>query len=339
MADKAKETALVQFEQEAQDITEVEKRLTTATKDLLKQTVAKGATDTELAYFIHIAESRGLNPFARQIYFIKRRTKDKDGNWQSAPTIQTGIDGFRLIASRTNKYAPSPKPAQFEYRNGKLFRATVYGMKLLADKLVEFSATAKFSEYDAHNSMWQKMPETMLEKVAEAKLLRKGFPEELSGLYTADEMQQADVKVSGVVQEYPPEKESPEVSATDIPGDTEAGSMPESDNPMLNKCWIHDEVWTINKFGKRCHKSADGKWCNFNDVIKPMTKDVVEKALQTDATGFTTWLKDNYDGKTWSKFSEVEQLEILDVLAGKVRDGEKPEEKGIKDLGEEQTDA
>jgi hypothetical protein len=78
--------------------------------DLLKRTVAAGATDDELALFIHQAKKTGLDPLARQIYFVKRQGKG---------TIQTGIDGYRLVAERTGKYAGNDDPVFIEQDGAK----------------------------------------------------------------------------------------------------------------------------------------------------------------------------------------------------------------------------
>jgi hypothetical protein len=73
-------------------------------------------------------------------------------------------------------------------------KATVTVKKVVQGVICDFTATAKWSEYypgDRQGMMWQKMPENMLGKCAEAKALRKAFPAVMGGLYVAEEMQQA----------------------------------------------------------------------------------------------------------------------------------------------------
>jgi phage recombination protein Bet len=143
-----------------------------------------GCSDDELALFLYTCKRTGLDPLARQIYAIKRSNK---------MTIQTGIDGYRLIADRTGKLA-GISDYVFDSEEGKFPpKATVTVKKLLPDgQIAEFTATARWGEYNAGTSTWQKMPFLMLGKCAEALALRKAFPADLSGVYTAEEMAQAD---------------------------------------------------------------------------------------------------------------------------------------------------
>ena len=159
--------------------------LTREQVDLVKRTVAKGASDDELALFVHVANKAGLDPFARQVYAIKRG---------GAMTIQTGIDGFRLIAARTGLHAGTDEAVFEEDENGRPIKASVTVWKMVGGQRVPFAASARMSEYNAGQGLWTKMPFAMLSKCAEALALRKAFPADLSGLYTAEEMDQADAR-------------------------------------------------------------------------------------------------------------------------------------------------
>ena len=163
--------------------------------ELIKRTVAKGVTDDEFQLFLHAAKRMGLDPLAKQIHAVKRYS-GADG--REVMSIQTGIDGYRLIADRTGNYAPG-KANSYEYDgNGKVISATAYAMKFVRGAWMETSATAHMSEYaqtkkdGSYNAMWASKPHIMLGKCAEALALRRAFPAELSGVYTDDEMAQAD---------------------------------------------------------------------------------------------------------------------------------------------------
>ena len=154
---------------------------------LIKDTVCKGATDAELEMFLHICKHTGLDPFMRQIYSIPRGGQR---------TTQTSIDGFRLIAERTGRYSPG-RESTFVYNEQNIIvSATSYVRKMTSDGTWhDVGATAYMSEFRGSTPFWTKMPHVMLAKVAEAVALRKAFPADLSGIYTSEEMDQAEVQV------------------------------------------------------------------------------------------------------------------------------------------------
>src|ERR1051325_6605851 len=151
---------------------------------LIKDTVAKETTDDELMLFMMTAKRTGLDPFARQIYCIKRNDRMLG---RKVASIQTSIDGYRLIADRTNKYAPGQEPIYRYTDDGHLISATSYVKKLAGGTWHEVAATAYYDEYAQETPLWKRMPRNMLAKCAEALALRRAFPAELSGLYTSDE--------------------------------------------------------------------------------------------------------------------------------------------------------
>lgn len=155
----------------------------------------------ELEVFFHHSKRCGLDPFLKQIYLIERyNSRLKRQVW----TPQTSIDGLRLIADRTGKYVGSESSTH--YVGGKLISATVTVRKVVSGLVGEFTATARFSEYvqkyrdGGITEMWASKGETMLTKCAEAKALRMAFPQDMFGVYTEEEMMQAD-NVAPVVAE------------------------------------------------------------------------------------------------------------------------------------------
>lgn len=161
--------------------------------DLIQNQIAKGCSQHEISLFAQVCQKTGLDPFTRQIYAISRGGK---------MTIQVGIDGLRAVAASSGEYNGSqtywcgndsnwvsvwlksspPAAAKTEVYRGNSPRP--------------FVGVCRFDDYNTNQNLWLKMPSVMIGKCSESQALRKAFPQQLSGLYSTEEMGQADARNS-----------------------------------------------------------------------------------------------------------------------------------------------
>ena len=187
------ETKIIKQEKETIKITESQVAL-------IRNTVAKGATDDELQLFFFECKRRNVHPLDRLIYFVKR-----GGDDDTRVAFQCGIDFMRSQAEMSGEYRGQddvvfgpivplknhPNISIPEYAT-----ACVKRQDPKTEEIIKITATAYWDEFypgEKLGFMWRKMPRLMLGKTAEAQALRKGFPRQIGGLYGFEEMEQANI--------------------------------------------------------------------------------------------------------------------------------------------------
>lgn len=167
------------------DVTEKPVVITGEQTDLIRRTIAADATDAELALFFYDCQRRGVHPLDKLIHFTKRKGKY---------TPVTSIDFFRARAAQTREHMGTDDVCFTGTPGDADFAATVTVYRRVQGEKCAFIATARLAEYmpePPNDFMWRKMPHGQLGKCAEALALRKGFPQELEGLHTVDELDRA----------------------------------------------------------------------------------------------------------------------------------------------------
>ena len=172
---------------------------------LVAMGVSEKATRAELAVFFHQCRNTQLDPFLKQIYLIHRRAKEGD-RWVDKPTIQTGIDGFRVIRDRI----ADKKGLRVEYEDTIWYDSDRNAYDVWVDdeppaacKVVvlvdgrRFPSVLRFNEYcqfgreddngnKPRTGRWRDGFAHQIEKCCEADALRKAFPNDMAGLILED---------------------------------------------------------------------------------------------------------------------------------------------------------
>lgn len=286
--------------------------------DLIKRTICAGATDDELQLFLHVAKRTGLDPMARQIHMVKRWNQ-KAG--REVASIQTGIDGYRLIADRTGKLA-GISDAEFDTESADHpGKATVTVKKLIDGAPWDFTASARWEEYvqlgkeKQPSGLWAKMPYLMLGKCAESLALRKAFPADLSGIYTTEEMGEADNpepqgKVQQFLQQNPPAKKGPDVQRK---SDKPAVANPAKLDPVIcSECRVKDGHASGCPYHPDNHQAASPQ--QQGDAYEGPTP-AQDEAAQKKAEGEKKWRE--FAGHDPKKHISWQQGKLLFVVQKK----------------------
>lgn len=168
--------------------------------EIIKKTCAPKTNNDEFNYFISVAQSLGLNPLRRQI--LANVYSANDPNKRNVVII-VEIGGLRAIAARSGAYRPDTDDPEYVYREELRGPNNPHGIEKCSvsafkqDSRGEWhrvKGTVYWDEFVQTNKdyktggikladAWKRMGRHMIAKCAEAHALRKGWPEETSGLY------------------------------------------------------------------------------------------------------------------------------------------------------------
>lgn len=202
-------------------------------------------SDQEVAMFIELCKTQGLNPFIKDAYLVKY------GN--SPASIITSKDAFAKRAAENPAYKGFAagviveKDGELIHRKGAL---SLEGETLVggwAEVYVEgyqvpVYVEADFTAFNTNKANWGKMPALMIRKVALVQAWREAFPESFQGLYSEEEMGKAGDTVSEF--EKSPVPDPVLVMASDeLVKKVNAGAKALG----MDKDWLAGEL--LNKFG------------------------------------------------------------------------------------------
>lgn len=242
------------------------------TAEEVKRQLCPNISDQELAYVMGLCQAQKLNPFVKDVYIVKYDAK-------SPASIITSKDVFFKRANANPKYEGFEagvtvlnKKGEIVQRQGEaVYKAageTLIGgwCRVYVKGRKPVYAEVSLDEYSTGKSSWNKMPGTMICKVAKVHAMREAFPDDFQGLYIAEEMGDSGERVIAV----------DEVPNTDgeIVGITNKGNVVDviefEEVPSDEE--IDELLADISKFASLCDKSV-------NEVVDALRSSTALKGL------------------------------------------------------------
>ncbi len=149
----------------------------------IQKYICPNATEQEFFTFCQIVKARKLNPFLKEVHFVKYGNSPgqivvgKDAIIKRAKKIE-GYRGFKA-----GWFGEAGERLEFPIGDIKGAWCEVYSI----DNEPLF-VSVLMSEYCSNQATWKAKPATMIRKVAVVQAHREFSPEETSGLYDADEL-------------------------------------------------------------------------------------------------------------------------------------------------------
>lgn len=243
---------------------------------ILRGTIAQGATNEELNFFLQVCKRTNLDPFRKEIHFTKVWSSQEG---RKVLVTIVGIDGFRGMAETTGEYIGQRGPwwcgEDGVWKEVWLGKDAPHAAKIqiLRRGFPEpITAVATFASYCQRDKdkrpkgLWATMADNQLAKCAEAQGFRRAFPRKFSGLYIPEEMDQAN-------NDVPPEVIQQEMATLVL-------TAPESKVPDDIAQKIRDAAHKVNVEQATANRYIATLSANWDSLDKAGREKAVEDILQ-----------------------------------------------------------
>lgn len=234
--------------------------------NLIRNTLAKGATEDELQIFLYLAQQYKLDPFKREIWFTKYGSQtnimtSRDGYLKYAQTHPEFEGLISFVVHEGDNFEVNASEYKITHKFGTK-RGKIIGAWSRCDRRGKrpFISYVSFEEYNQNNMIWRKYPSAMIQKVAEVFVLKRAFG--INGLVTREE-------IGGESPEHHPEIFQPKVPMMDREQKTSIWELARKKEMSIDNL----KQYTIKEFDTPLsyltHEQADlllNKLFNFKDT-------------------------------------------------------------------------